>query len=230
MPENFGRSAQTLPRIEQAARRQRVDFDVYPYAAGSTVLMPHRIRPDVPVQVTFSIPHPEMAGRMLADIAREWNLDLKQAAEKLTPAGGIYFQMDEPDVQRIMAHRLAMIGSDGLVHDTYPHPRLWGTFPRVLGHYARDLKLFSLEEAVRKMTGHTAAVFGIADRGVIREGAYADLVLFDPATVRDAATYDAPTRVSEGILETWVNGQSAYVFGDGATEARAGRLISRGQG
>ncbi|HYZ20549.1 MAG TPA: D-aminoacylase [Rhodopila sp.] len=228
MPENFGRSTETLPRIEQAAAGQPVAFDVYPYAAGSTVLMPHRIRPDVPVQITFSIPHPEMAGRMLADIAKEWNLDLKQAAEKLTPAGGIYFQMDEPDVQRIMAHRLAMIGSDGLVHDTYPHPRLWGTFPRVLGHYARDLKLFSLEDAVRKMTGHTAAVFGITDRGVIREGAYADLVLFDPATVRDAATYDAPTRVSEGILETWVNGQSAYVFGDGATAARAGRLVTRG--
>jgi N-acyl-D-amino-acid deacylase len=138
--------------------------------------------------------------------------------------------MDEPDVQRIMAHRLAMIGSDGLPHDTYPHPRLWGTFPRVLGHYARDLKLFSLEEAVRKMTGHTASVFGLVDRGVIRPGAYADLVLFDPATVRDAASYDAPTRLAEGILETWINGQSAYVFGDGATKAGAGRLLTRNQG
>jgi len=147
----------------------------------------------------------------------------------LIPAGAIYFQMDEPDVQRIMAHRLAMIGSDGLPHDSYPHPRLWGTFPRVLGHYARDLKLFSLEEAVRKMTGHTASVFGMVDRGVIREGAYADLVLFDPATVRDASTYDAPTKVAEGILETWINGQSAYVFGEGATEARAGRLVTRGR-
>ena len=107
----------------------------------------------------------------------------RAAAERLTPAGAIYFQMDEPDVQRIMAHRLSMIGSDGLPHDSYPHPRLWGTFPRVLGHYARDLGLFSLEEAVRKMTGHTAAVFGMTDRGVIREGAYADLVLFDPDTV-----------------------------------------------
>jgi N-acyl-D-amino-acid deacylase len=79
------------------------------------------------------------------------------------------------------------------------------------------------------MTGHTASVFGMADRGVIRTGAYADLVLFDPASVRDASTYDAPTRVAEGILETWVNGQSAYVFGDGATKARAGRLVTRGQ-
>ncbi len=227
MSENFGRSVETLPAIDQGALNQKVDFDVYPYAAGSTVLMPARLRKDVPVQITWSVPHPEFAGRMLADIAMEWQIDLKEAAERLTPAGAIYFQMDEPDVQRIMAHRLAMIGSDGLPHDAYPHPRLWGTFPRVLGHYARDLKLFSLEEAVRKMTGHTAAVFGIVDRGVLREGAYADLVLFDPETVRDTATYDAPTRPAEGIRETWVNGQSAYVFGAGATPARAGRLISR---
>jgi N-acyl-D-amino-acid deacylase len=227
MPENFGRSVETLPVIDAGAAGQKVDFDVYPYAAGSTVLMPQRVRPDVPVQITWSVPHPEFAGRMLADIAMEWQLDLKSAAERLTPAGGIFFQMEEDDVQRIMAHRLAMIGSDGLPHDSYPHPRLWGTFPRVLGHYARDLGLFSLENAVRKMTGHTAAVFGMVDRGVIREGAYADLVLFDPATVRDTSTYDAPTRVAEGILETWVNGQSAYVFGDGATTARAGRLVTR---
>jgi N-acyl-D-amino-acid deacylase len=227
MPENFGRSVETLPVIDAGAAGQKVDFDVYPYAAGSTVLMPQRVRPDVPVQITWSIPHPEYAGRMLADIAMEWQLGLKEAAERLTPAGGIFFQMDEPDVQRIMAHRLAMIGSDGLPHDSFPHPRLWGTFPRVLGHYARDLGLFSLEEAVRKMTGHTAAVFGMVDRGVIREGAYADLVLFDPATVRDASTYATPTQPAEGILETWVNGQSAYVFGDGATAARAGRLVTR---
>ena len=170
MPENFGRSVETLPLIDKAAAGQKVDFDIYPYAAGSTVLMPHRLRKDVPVQITWSVPHPELAGRMLDDIAREWNLDPKVAAERLIPAGAIYFQMDEPDVQRIMAHRLAMIGSDGLPHDSYPHPRLWGTFPRVLGHYARDLGLFSLEEAVRKMTGHTASVFGMVDRGVIRDG------------------------------------------------------------
>jgi N-acyl-D-amino-acid deacylase len=229
MPENYGRSAETLPLIERGAARQPVNFDVYPYAAGSTVLMPHRLRPDVPVQLTWSVPHPEMAGRMLSDIAKDWNLDLKQAAERLLPAGAIYFQMDEQDVQRIMAHRLAMIGSDGLVHDSHPHPRLWGTFPRVLGHYARDLRLFSLEDAVRKMTGHPATVFGMIDRGVIREGGYADLVLFDPDTVCDAATYEAPTRPPVGILETWVNGQSAYVQGDGATMARAGRLVTRNQ-
>jgi N-acyl-D-amino-acid deacylase len=191
--------------------------------------MPSRVREDIPVRVTWSVPHPEMEGRMLADIARQWNTSPREAAERLLPAGAILFQMDEPDVQRIMKHPLSMIGSDGLPHDSFPHPRLWGCFPRVLGYYARELKLFSMETAVHKMTGRVAEVFGIVDRGVIRPGAFADLVLFDPATVRDAATFDEPTKPSIGILETWVNGETAYVYGAGATEARAGRLVSRGR-
>ncbi len=227
MPENYGRSVETLPVIERHAATHSVAFDVYPYAAGSTVLMPFRLREDVAVKITWSVPHPELAGRYLADIARDWNTDIKSAAERLLPAGAIYFQMDEADVRRILAHPLSMIGSDGIPHDSFPHPRLWGTFPRVLGHYARDLKLFSLETAVHKMTGRVAEVFGMVDRGVLRAGAYADLVLFDPATVRDASTYDAPTRAAEGIVETWVNGQSTYVYGDGATDAQAGRLLTR---
>lgn len=229
MPENFGRSVETLAAIDIAASNQRVDFDVYPYPAGSTVLMPERVRPDVPVQITWSVPHPGCAGRMLDDVAKDWDMGLRDAAERLLPAGGIFFQMDERDVQRILAHRLAMIGSDGLPHDAFPHPRLWGTFPRVLGRYARDLDLFSMEAAVHKMTGHTAAVFGMVDRGVIRAGAYADLVLFDPATVRDAATFAEPTKPADGILKTWINGQLAYEAGRGAVEAQAGRLVTRNQ-
>ena len=230
MPENYGRSAETLPRIDAGAREQKVAFDVYPYPAGSTVLMPERIRPDVAVRITWSVPHPEIAGRTLAEIAHAWGATPRETAERLVPAGAIFFQMDERDVQRIMAHELAMIGSDGLPHDAFPHPRLWGTFPRVIGHYARDLGLFSLETAVRKMTGHTAEVFGLPDRGVIRSGAYADLVLFDPATVLDAATYDEPTTPAVGIIETWVNGRSAYVHGTGAATESAGRLLSRNRG
>ena len=229
-PENFGRSAETLPLIEAGARAQKVDFDVYPYVAGSTVLMLDKIRPDVPARITWSVPYPEMQGRWLADIAKEWGLGLKEAGERLLPAGAVFFQMDEADVRRIMAHERSMIGSDGLPHDAFPHPRLWGTFPRVLGHYARDIKLFSLETAVHKMTGRTAEVFGLVDRGAVREGAYADLVLFDPVTVRDTADFDAPTRPADGNLETRVNGQSAYVWGHGATPARAGRLVTRNRG
>ncbi len=228
MPQNFGRSAETLALIEAASASQKVDFDVYPYVAGSTVLMPDKLRPNVPVKITWSIPHPELQGKWLADIAAGWGVEQGEAAKRLLPAGAIYFQMDEADVRRIMAHPLSMIGSDGLPHDAFPHPRLWGAFPRVLGHYARDLGLFSLETAVHKMTGRVADVFGLADRGVVRTGAYADLVLFDPLTVRDAADFDNPTLPAEGIEETWVAGQSAYVYGAGATAARAGRVIRRG--
>lgn len=200
---------------------------MYPYAAASTVLIPARVRDDVVTKVTWSVPHPEMTGRILTDIAAEWSVTPRLAAERLLPAGAIYFQMDEADVQRILAHPRAMVGSDGLPHDSFSHPRLWGTFPRVLGHYSRDLGLFSFEAAAHTMTGRTAGVFGLADRGVVRPGAYADLVLFDPTTVRDAADFDHPAQPFEGILETWVAGQSAYVFGSGATSARAGRLVTR---
>ena len=132
--------------------------------------MPARLRKDVPVQITWSVPHPRWPAGCWPTSPRTGAWTARAAAETLPPAGAIYFQMDEDDVRRILAHRLSMIGSDGLPHDAYPHPRLWGTFPRVLGHYARDLGLFSLETAVHKMTGRTAGVFGMADRGVIRAG------------------------------------------------------------
>lgn len=227
MPWNFGRSHETLAVLEAAQRRHKVDFDVYPYNASSTVLMPEKIHPDVPVRVTWSVPYPQFTGRFLSDIAAEWETDIISAAKRLLPAGAIYYQINEEDMQRILAHPRSMVGSDGLPHDQFPHPRLWGSFPRVLGHYARDLGLFSLETAVHKMTGKVAEVFGLKGRGVIRTGAFADLVLFDPLTVRDAASFDTPTLPADGIVETWVAGQSSYVHGQGATSARAGRLLTR---
>jgi N-acyl-D-amino-acid deacylase len=227
LPENYGRSVQTLPLLEAYARTQQVAFDVYPYPAGSTVLMPDRLRDDVPVIITWSIPHPELAGRYLSDIARGWNTDIRLAAERLLPAGQISFQMDEDDVRRIMAHPMSMIGSDGIPHDAHPHPRLWGTFPRVLGHYARGLGLFSMETAIHKMTGRCAEAYGIVDRGVLREGAHADLVLFDPATVIDAATFEDPKQPSIGIEEVWANGVPTFRAGKGATGERPGRLVTR---
>jgi N-acyl-D-amino-acid deacylase len=227
MPENYGRSTQTLPLLAEYARTQELAFDMYPYPAGSTVLMPDKLRDDVKVMITWSVPHPEMAGKYLADIARGWNTDIRMAASRLLPAGQITFQMDEEDVRRIMAHPLSIIGSDGIPHDAHPHPRLWGTFPRVLGHYVRDVNLFSLETAVHKMTGRAAEVFGMVDRGVLREGAYADLVLFDPHTVRDRATFEEPKQLSEGIEEVWCNGVPTYAAAKGATGEKPGRLVTR---
>lgn len=226
-PENHGRSRETLPMIAQAAARHPVAFDVYPYTASSTSLAARDPRPDVPVQVTNSLPHPEMTGRMLADIAAEWDVSLIEARDRLLPASGVFHNMSEADVRRIMAHPLSMIGSDGGPLAKKPHPRLWGTFPRVLGHYVREIGLMALETAIHKMTGRTAMVFGIADRGTIAPGAFADLVLLDAATVKDRSTWEDPIQPADGILETWVNGQSAYVHGAGVTGARAGRLLRR---
>ncbi len=123
---------------------------------------------------------------------RQMGVAEEEAIRRLSPAGGIYFRLDEADVQRILKFDQTMIGSDGLPHDAAPHPRLWGSFPRVLGHYGRLLGLFPLETAIYKMTGLTAKNFGLKDRGVLKEGAYADLALFDADTVGEAATYEAP--------------------------------------
>jgi N-acyl-D-amino-acid deacylase len=227
LPENYGRSTQTLALIEAAAAMQEVSFDMYPYPAGSTVLMPDRLREDCRVIITWSVPHPEMAGKDLAEVARGWNTDIRTAAEKLLPAGAITFQMDEEDVRRIMAHPMSVIGSDGIPHDAHPHPRLWGTFPRVLGLYSRQLGLMDMETAIHKMTGRTAALFGMTDRGVLRPGAYADLVLFDPHRIIDRATFEDPKQPSEGIEEVWTNGVSTYRGAGGLTGETPGRLIRR---
>jgi N-acyl-D-amino-acid deacylase len=223
-PSNWGRTRETLPRLEAAARRQPVNVDVYPYTAGSTNLRMDLVSADYPIRISWSTPHPEMTGRELASIAAEWGCDLKDAARRLDPAGAIYFQMHEDDVRRVMSSPIAMIGSDGLPHDTHPHPRLWGTFPRVIGRYARDTGLFSLEAAIHKMTGLTASVFRLKDRGAIRPNAFADLVLFDPARIIDQATYDDPRQPSIGIERVYVNGRLSFARDKGVVE-RAGRLV-----
>lgn len=223
---NHGKTARTLPMIDEARKRQRVALDVYPYIASSTVLSPERVAAAARVIVTWSKSHPEQGGRDLAEIAAEWGLDLEQAAARLLPAGAVYFAMAEEDVRRVLSWPQAMIGSDGLPHDTHPHPRLWGTFPRVLGHYARELGLFSMEEAIRRMTSLTAKRLGLRDRGTLREGAFADIVVFDPKTVIDRATFAVPKTPGEGIDMTFVNGR--LVWKNGAiTGARPGRFLAR---
>lgn len=202
----WGRSVATLAAIDAVAESLDVAFDAYPYTASSTVLLPANIRRASETWVTWSIPHPQASGRRVEDIAAEWRCTPEEAAHRLLPAGAIYVNMDEADVRRIMKHRLCMVGSDGLPHDQHPHPRLWGTFPRVLGHYCREVGLFSLEEAVHRMTGLPARQFGIPDRGAVRAGAYADLCVFDAATVRDRADYRHPTEPAEGIVHVLVNG------------------------
>jgi N-acyl-D-amino-acid deacylase len=149
-----------------------------------------------------------------------------EAAARLQPAGAIYHNMSEEDVRRILQHPATMIGSDGLPNDPRPHPRLWGTFPRVLGHYCRDEGIFPLTEAVHKMTGLPAQRFRLAGRGRIHEGSHADLVLFNPQTIRDTATFSNPICAAEGIAAVWVNGVLSYKNGE-VTGQRGGRFLPR---
>ncbi|MEP7300041.1 MAG: D-aminoacylase [Caldimonas sp.] len=223
---NFGRSALTLPHIRAAMQCQCVALDCYPYTAGSTMIRTDRGMLDGRVLIASSQPHPECAGGDLDAIAAEWGVARDEAARRLQPGSAIYFLMDEADVQRILAFDETMIGSDGIPVGARPHPRLWGTFPRVLGHYSRDLGLFPLETAVWKMTGLSARNFGLAGRGTLAAGQHADIVVFDAATIRDAADYDTPTRPAEGIVAVIVNGELTWQDGR-HSGARSGRVLRR---
>jgi N-acyl-D-amino-acid deacylase len=223
---NFGRSTETLAHIRAAMACQCVGLDCYPYNAGSTMIRTDRGMLDGRVLIASSQPHPEMAGRDLGAIAQEWGVPEPEAARRLQPGSAIYFLMDEADVRRILAFDETMIGSDGIAVGPKPHPRLWGTFPRVLGHYSRDVGLFPLETAVWKMTGLTARNFGLAGRGTLAVGQHADVVVFDAGSIRDAATYEAPTRAAEGIEAVIVNGTITWQGGV-HTGARAGQVIRR---
>lgn len=225
---NFGRSAETLAKFDGQRTHQPLALDAYPYSASSTVLKSQEVGEAPKVMITWSTPHPEMTGRLLADVAVEWGCSQEDAARKLQPAGAVYFAMDEADVRRILSYPHTMIGSDGLPHDAHPHPRLWGTFPRVLGHYAREVGLFPMQEAVRRMTSLPAERFGLTGRGRLKQNYAADLVLFDPKTVKDRATFEDPKQFSAGIAAVWVNGKSVWRDGE-TTSARPGRALRRQQ-
>jgi N-acyl-D-amino-acid deacylase len=169
--------------------------------------------------ITDCDPLPEVLGKNIAEIAADEGKDpLDAALDLIAVSGGqvecVCFGQLEANVRILMRHPLVVVGSDGEALAPYgvlalgkPHPRNYGTFPRVLGHYVREEKVLSLEQAVKKMTSVTAERFGLADRGVIREGAWADLVLLDALTVADKATYDNPHQYPAGIPYVLVGGE-----------------------
>ncbi|MGN4068416.1 N-acyl-D-amino-acid deacylase family protein [Burkholderia gladioli] len=226
-PSNWGRSAEVLDSLERARRIQPIGCDCYPYSRSSSTLDLKQVTGDIEITITWSEPHPEMAGKKIAAIAAEWGVGEQEAGRRLQPAGAVYHNMSEDDVRRILSHPATMVGSDGLPNDPLPHPRLWGAFPRVLGHYARDEQLLPLEEAVRKMSSLTARRLGLDGRGEVQVGYQADLVLFDPATVIDLASFEQPQQAARGIHSVWVNGALSYRDG-ASTGARAGRFVPRG--
>jgi N-acyl-D-amino-acid deacylase len=142
-------------------------------------------------------------------------------------ASGVFHGMDEGDLQTILRHPNTMVACDSGIREFgegVPHPRGYGNAPRVLGRYVRDLQLLRVEDAIRRMTSYPASTFRFQDRGLVRQGAWADLVVFDPATVRDRATFSEPHQYPEGIPHVLVNG--VVVLQDGnLTTARPGRVL-----
>jgi len=183
--------------------------------------------------------HPEYSGRSVADLAREAGKDpLDWTCDTLVEHDGavdiVHHSMSEEDVRFVMRQQWIAIGSDSRANAPYgplsfgkPHPRSYGTFPRVLGRYARDERVLELEDAVRKMTSLTARHLRLRDRGTISVGAAADVVVFDPATVADTATYDDPHRYPTGVEHVIVNGHMTIESGE-TTDERAGRFLRLG--
>ena len=245
---NWGLVRDSLALIEAAqARGVDVTADQYPYVAGSTslfaVIQNGAFRGDSPgglgqltgadVLISFAPKHPEWEGRTVGALASEWGTDDETTAQRVVDAEGeacfvVVFTMDEGDVRTVMAHPSTMIGSDGVPSGGKPHPRLYGCFARVLGYYVRQEHVLDLPTAIHRMTGMPAAKFQLLDRGTIRPGAFADLVVFDPERIDDVATYSEPRQAPAGIRVVYVNGTA--VARDGHhTGARPGRGLRRGR-
>jgi N-acyl-D-amino-acid deacylase len=249
--DSWGLAPVLLKDMQDArARGVQVFADQYPYEASSTslraALAPGGVEPTVAI-VTENLrrrngpdavliasyrAEPALAGKTLTEIARSRGVDPVTAALALMDGGSasiVSFNMSEDDIAAIMREPFTMASSDGgliAVGAGQPHPRDYGAFARRLAVYVRDRHLVSLEFAIRSMTSLPASVFGIKDRGVIRPGAFADLVIFDPATIRDAATYAEPQKLAEGVSEVLVNGVPVRLGGS-FTEALPGRVLRK---
>jgi N-acyl-D-amino-acid deacylase len=218
---------QFIARLKDPATRAKIAAEIRT-GEGSTILVRNLPRASDAMK--------QYERRYLNDIAKAMNVSPAEAALRLFEASnssplGIYFGLKEEDLQYAMKQPWVAIGSDsgavvGTMRDVGAHPRAYGTFPRILGHYVRDVHLFTLEEAVRKMTSLAASRANFADRGILKQGMKADLVVFDPNTIRDVSTYEDPHHFSEGIADVIVNGTA--VLRDGKmTGALPGRVLRR---
>jgi len=251
----WGQADKLLARLDKA-RASGVDItaDMYPYLyweSTLTVLFPGRdfenraeaslvlkeIAAPEGLLLTEFGPEPSYAGKTVAEIARLRRsdpvttlIDLIRMSEAMRKETGesvesvIGTSMQEPDVERLMTWREMNFCTDGYLEG--PHPRGFGSYPRILGHYVRERGILKLPQAVHQASALAAAHMGFTDRGQIRPGMHADLVLFDPRTVRDRATPTHPHAVSDGIRSVWVNGVVVYRDGK-STGERPGRVLRR---
>jgi len=224
-----------LERLRDPATRGRIRAEVEDGRTGAEDLVANAGWDGI--MIAYAPGRPEAEGKRLSDLAQQWGQAPADAAMDLILAGHgkvymILFQLDEFDLSVALGHPHVMIGSDGSALSPSgalgrgkPHPRSYGTFPRVLARYCRDQRLLSLEQAVRKMTGLPAKKLGLKDRGVIRVGAKADLVVFNHKTVTDLATYEDPHRYPAGIEYVLVNGRLVIKGGE-HTGSLPGRVLT----
>jgi N-acyl-D-amino-acid deacylase len=249
--DSWGLGPALVKDIEDArARGVQVFADQYPYEASSTSLraalvpggvepteaiveqnLQRRNGPDAVLIASYASDR-SLNGKTLSEIAKMKGLTPVRAALALMDGGNasiVSFNMSEDDIAAIMRAPFTMASSDGglvTVGTSHPHPRDYGAFARRLAVYVRERKVVPLEFAIRSMTSLPATVVGLVDRGLIRPGAFADVVIFDPATVRDAATYAEPQKLAEGVSEVLVNG--VLVRRDGKfTDAAPGRVLRK---
>jgi N-acyl-D-amino-acid deacylase len=219
-----------LERLREPTARQRIRADV---------IEQHREWDQTFVAWVPASADQAFQGASIAAIAERRGLDPIDALfavldESAGEAAMVHFVMDEDDVRFVMRHPLSMFGSDGfglaptgVLSEGQPHPRCYGTYPRVLGHYVRDERVLTLEDAVRKASYWPAERLGLPRKGRVQVAADADLVIFDPATIEDTATYTRPHQFPAGIDYVLVGGQVAVDHGQ-VTSARAGRVLRRG--
>jgi len=190
------------------------------------------------IMIAYCKGHPEYEAKRISEIAKEKNLNpfdfvFDLIVEEMASVSVVLFSMSEEDVRTVLKSSFSMVGSDSSARATYgilsvgkPHPRAYGTFPRILGKYVREERILILQEAVRKMTSFPAQKLGSGDRGLIREGMWADITIFNPDKIMDKATFFNPHQYSEGIEYVMVNGKIVIEKGE-HTREMPGKVLRR---
>lgn len=236
-PKNWGKVSESLALVDAArSAGHQVHVDVYPYTASATMLSAlldnsmFDVVAGSAVRITSAPGFPRYEGSTVAELADSWRVSTVEAAERVVADLGlaamvVVESMSEDDVRTVLRRPFTMIGSDGIMGPGTPHPRVFATFPRVLSRYVRDGSL-TTAEAVHRMTGLPAAMFGLDDRGVVRDGAIADLVVFDAGGIDDRSSFTDRTSAPTGIVTVIINGRRVIVDGE-HTGAGPGRVLRR---
>ena len=223
--------ASLLPRLKSPRQRERIVGGIKDGIPGWENMVLHTGLDKIVVSSVQSRQRNGLVGRSIAQIATAAQQDPIQVLLDLVESENgavsiITESMNEENMVAFLSLPFAMVGSDGSPNQGRPHPRLYGTFPRVIRRVVRELGALSMETAVHKMSGLTAGRLALKETGILRKGFKADAVLFDPLTFGDTATYDHPRRFPRGLLATIVNGE-VVIDGENHTGARPGRFYRK---